>query len=528
MQKFTFHRNSTGLFTDQQNKLVYDQEELLEFIENTFSKDNFERQIKLKSKHFTAKQRETLALELKRNYAQLEHSQKVLENINSLTSDKTFTITTGHQLSIFTGPIFFIYKILHVIRLTEELKKTYPEYNFIPVFWMASEDHDFEEIQSFELFNKQITWQTDQSGAVGRFEIQELEKLKSEVLSFFSNQNVDQIELLLKTYSGKDLSEATFRLVHTMFENYGLLIVDGDNAGLKREFIPIIEKELKEQFSFQEIQKTNKKVEKSGLKIQVNGREVNMFYLSDQSRERILKVENGFYIEGKGEISSQKLLFELHEYPERFSPNVILRPVYQECILPNLCYVGGGGEISYWLQLKGVFDAVNIPYPLIQVRTSILWIDAVTSKKMMKASIVLEDLFSDISKVKKKYLMEFESENVDFSQPDEQFEQFKNEIIHRIVCVDFALDKFANAEMVKMEKQYLAIKDKLVKTIKQRHDNAMKSIEQVFEKLMPESGLQERMINLFSICSDGDVTGKLDLLHSMIDPFDPDFIIIRE
>jgi bacillithiol biosynthesis cysteine-adding enzyme BshC len=528
MQKFTFHRKVTRLFTDQQNQLVYNQDELLEFIAKTFSKENFESQIKIKRKSFTQKQRETLVFEFKKKYSPYERSQKVSDNISALNSENTFTVTTGHQLSIFTGPIFFVYKILHVIRLTEELKNTYPEYNFVPVYWMASEDHDFEEIRSFELFNKKITWDTNQSGPVGKFEINELEKLKTEVLAFFSNQEINEIEMLLNTYTGENLAEATFRLVHLLFESFGLLIVDGDNSGLKREFIPIFEKELNEQFSFHEIQKTNRKIEKEGLKIQVTGRELNLFYLGDQSRERIIKIENGFFIEGKGEINSQKLLFELHEYPERFSPNVILRPVYQESVLPNLCYVGGGGEISYWLQLKDVFDAVNIPYPLIQVRSSLLWIDSVTSKKMHKASILLEDLFKDASQVKKKYLAELESENTDFELLDEQFEQLKNEMIHRIICIDFSLDKFANAEMVKMKKQYDSIKEKLMKTVKQRHENAMKTIDQVFEKLMPESGLQERSINLFSICSDGAVNEKIDFLHSTIDPFDPDFIIIRE
>ena len=528
MQKFNFHRQLTELFTDQENQLAYNQEQLLSFINLPFSIKNFEKQISQKEASFTAEQRGVLHTELLNKYAQYPHSSKVKNNIQLIQNDHTFTITTGHQLSIAAGPMYLIYKIIHVIRLAEELKKEYLENNFVPVFWMASEDHDFEEIQSVEIFSKNLKWDSDQKGAVGRFDLEGLDLVKAEISSFFDNQPESEVKAILDEYDGKNLSEANFKLIHRLFDSFGLIILDGDNSNFKRVFIPAIEKELTTQFSFNALHKTNEQIIKEGFKLQVNAREINLFYLSNQSRERILHVENGFFIEGKGTVSLEELIKEVNEFPERFSPNVILRPVYQETILPNLCYVGGIGEISYWLQLKGVFDALNLPYPLVQVRTSILWIDPILSKKIEKVSLVLEDLFKDVSKVKKWYLQEFAADELDFNSLDEKLEVLKDTIIDKVTQVDVNLEQYAQAEVVKLAKQLDAIKEKLVKTVKQRHDNAMKTIDQIYDKLSPNGGMQERTLNLFSLCSDGKVASKLEYLYSAIDPFDLDFIIIRE
>jgi len=528
MQKFTFNRLATGQFSDQQLKLSENQTELLSFIGQTFKKENFRKQIQEKKKNFSAEKRLKLVSVLKQNYAIVEHSLPVQKNIELLALENTFTVTTGHQLSIFTGPVYLIYKIIHTIRLAEELKKEYPEYNFVPVYWMASEDHDFKEISSVEIFNKKLEWFTEQKGPVGRFDPEGLKVLKAEVLTFFENQPESEVAQLLEAYSGESLSEANFKLINELFNIYGLIILEGDDPELKKEFIPVIEKELKEQFSLKAVEKTNVNIAREGLKIQVKAREYNLFYIHDQLRERILPMEQDYFIEEVGKINSQQLLFELYEYPERFSPNVILRPVYQETILPNLCYLGGVGEISYWLQLKGVFDAIDLPYPIIQPRVSMLWIDNVMTKKLNRVSLVLEDLFKEISIVKKKYLNEFASEEVDFDELDTEVEKLKFLLTDKINCTDDHLEKYAQAEMVKLDKQIESIKEKLVKVVKHRHESAMTTIDQIFERLFPNNGLQERSLNLFSLCPDGKMSERISQLHNYIDPFDPDFIIIRE
>ncbi len=527
MQKFTFKRRDTGLFTDQQLNLACHQERLLPFINRVFSKENFEQQIALKKQQFSEEKRAVLVTVLTQNYANITTTEKVKANIEALKESTTFTVTTGHQLSLFTGPIYFIYKILHVIRLAEDLALAYPENKFVPVFWMASEDHDFEEIQTIQLFNQQITWETSQKGPVGRFDLTDFEAVKNTVKALFSSHTDNEIDILMDAYAGKNLAEATFSFVNALFQKYGLVIVDGDQRALKTEFVATMQKELEHQFSYHAVQKTNEVLQKEGYKLQVNAREINLFYLQEQSRERIVKLEDGFFIEGKGNVTKENLLAELMANPERFSPNVILRPLYQETILPNLCYVGGVGEMSYWLQLKGVFDAVHEVYPLIQVRSSLLFIDSANAKKMDKVSMNLSQLFEDVAIVKKAYLKEFAADDVDFSSIEKQMLDLKSSIVDKVMAADFNLEKYAQAETLKLEKQVASIQEKVVKSVKQRHETALKTIEQVNEKLFPSNGMQERSLNLFQLCATGNVSEIVELFYKAIDPFDPEFVVLR-
>jgi bacillithiol biosynthesis cysteine-adding enzyme BshC len=527
MQKFAFNRRNTGLFNEQQLKLSDQQDALLPFISRTFSSSNFARQIVDKKAHYSMEMRKVMHAALVKKYATVSCSPKLQQQIDAWMHPETFTVTTGHQLSLFTGPIYLIYKILHVIRLTEELNKEYPENHFIPIFWMASEDHDFEEIQSVDIFSKNFTWETEQAGAVGRFDLVGFAELKAQISALFSGQTENEIDEILSVYTGDNLAQATFQLLHKLFDSYGLLIVDGDDRELKKCFVPTLEKELREQFSYRAVQKTNELVQKEGLKTQVTAREINLFYLSEQSRQRILQVENGFFVEGKGKVTQEDLIEELHLYPERFSPNVILRPVYQETILPNLCYVGGVGEMSYWLQLKGVFDALHLPYPLIQVRSSLLLVEPLVVKKMEKIGMTVESIFEDPTHLKKKYIQENAAQEADFSHLNSLVQLIQQEITQKVAQFDPHLDKYAEAEAVKLQKQMEALQDKLLKLVKQRHETALQTIDQITGKLFPNNGMQERSLNLFSLATDGNIRDKIATLHQTISPFDSDLVVLK-
>jgi uncharacterized protein YllA (UPF0747 family) len=205
-----------------------------------------------------------------------------------------------------------------------------------------------------------------------------------------------------------------------------------------------------------------------------------------------------------------------------------MRPVYQETVLPNLCYVGGAGEISYWLQLKGVFNELGLPYPMIQVRNSLIWIDGVNAKKIAKIDLKLEELFEASVHLKKKFLEDNAEEDVDFSIIEEHFDSLRTELLDKISKVDSNLDKYAQAELVRMEKQLISIREKLLKSVKSKHENALITIDQIKNKLFPNGGLQERSMNFFNLCASGDVEGRLDYLYSVLDPFEQDLIVIRE
>ena len=256
---------------------------------------------------------------------------------------------------ILLGPLYFIYKIISTINLVNSLKSQYPSYNFIPVFWLASEDHDFDEISSINLFNKKVLWKTNQKGSVGRMKLDDFDLVLDKLDDLMCNDKNYQFlrEIFRNSYNKKNnLSEATRFLINQLFGSYGLLVIDGDDKKLKRKLIDVIDKDINENHFYKIISKTNKKIQKLYHK-QAFVRPVNFFDISNNNRMRI-----------ENKIDKQKI----SNSPENYSPNVLLRPIYQEMILPNIAYVGGSGEISYWLQLRDVFSELFLSMPIIVLR----------------------------------------------------------------------------------------------------------------------------------------------------------------
>ena len=528
MQVSNFHRSELKMFDDQHLNLVYNQDMFLPFIQRVFSVENIEKQMKDKASNFNDANRTILVEALKKQYSSVGDKQLVLSAIESLNDSNTFTITTGHQLSIFTGPLYFVVKILHVIKLSETLKERYPENNFVPVFWMASEDHDFQEIQSLKIFNDTLSWNSDRKGPVGRFDLDGLENVKSEIATFFNNHPESEIHELIKAYDGDNLADATRNLVHSLFKQYGLVIIDGDDRELKKLFAPQIQQELVEQFSHKAVSATNELLKKEGAKIQVKPRELNLFYIKKGIRSRIEKQGENYSIAEVGEFTQTQILNELEQHPENFSPNVILRPLYQETILPNLAYIGGVGEISYWLQLKGVFDAVNCTYPLIGIRNSVLWIDGSISKKIAKIELRLEDLFKATDVIKKEYVEQNSGLDVNVKSLESEARKLADSIQKAIIAVAPSMENYAAAEVARLNKQVASINAKLLQLSKANHEDVMKSIEQIKDKLFPAGELQERSSNFFSFCPDGNFTDRLEVLYKSLNPIENDFIVLRE
>lgn len=525
MQKSKINRIETGLFSIISNRLSYQQNSLQKYIETPFSETAFQTQIDKKKNQFTKEKRVELVNALEHQYKKLNVNNEVISNIKLLEKDTTFTVTTGHQLSIFTGPIYFIYKILHVIKLTQELKSKNPENDFVPLFWLASEDHDFEEIQSVPIFGNSIKWETDQKGPVGRFDFSSFEQIKSSFLSFFKQSESEVYALIDNYYKGETLGEATLNLVNHLFQEYGLVIVDGDSLILKNSFKEIAKREITTAFSHTAVTITNQELEAEGVKTQVYPREINLFYIEDNFRERIQLIEDEYYIEGKGTYSQVEILQLIEDQPEKFSPNVVLRPLYQEFILPNLCYVGGGGEMAYWLQLKGVFDSFGCVYPLIQVRNSLLHIDASSQKKIDNLHLTINDLFLKSNDLKKKYVLKYSSNELNFKDIDASVNLFSDNLKKLVHQIDIGLSSYAEAEIARFNKQVENIQQKLIKTEKVKHEQYLNQIDQIKEKLFPNEGVQERKMNFFNLCANGEVKSHIQTIYRAIDPFENDLII---
>ena len=476
--------------------------------------ENFEKQLEEKQKNLNDNsKRNTLVSVLKKQYLSLTTSESTKINIESLESENTFTVTTGHQLNLFTGPLYFLYKIISTINLTKELKIKYPNYNFVPIYWMATEDHDFEEINYFNFKGKKFRWFKNTLGPVGRLSTEGL----NEVFEVFSAElgmgtNADDLrKLFQKSYiEHSNLADSTRFLANELFKEYGLVILDADNADLKREFIPYMKEELLHQTSYKNVKETIADLKE--YLIQVNPREINLFYIEDNLRERII-LENGIYKinNTKIQFSETEILTELKNNPEKFSPNVILRPLYQEVILPNLCYIGGGGEIAYWLELKSMFETANITFPILLLRNSALLVTQKQSQKAAKLNLTWADLFSEQNELINKKVKSFSEFSIDLTI---QKEHLKNQF-HYLHSLIHQTDKsFAGAVKAQEAKQIKGIENlekRLLLSQKRKHSHELERIVGLQNELFPNKGLQERQANFseFYIENGREIISKL-------------------
>lgn len=490
---------------------------LSEFYSHFPTVENLKKQLEAKA-GFSAEKRKVLHKELARQYANINLSTSEKHNLEALKAPQTFTITTGHQLNIFSGPLYFIYKILTAVKACEQLKEAYPDYNFVPVYWMASEDHDLEEIQYFNLFGKKYTWETEQTGAVGRMNPNGLAQLAKDL--------PEPAPIFEKAYTEeKTLAAATRRFVHELFAQWGVLSIDADSSALKQLFIPVLEEELLQQKTAPLVNQQSGKLEELGYKAQVYPRPINLFYLKGNQRERLEKEGNNWQVLNTDiAFSEAELLTELKEHPERFSPNVVLRPLYQEWILPNLAYIGGPGELAYWLQLKPVFEQYQIPFPVLLPRQFALVISQSLNNRREKLNLEIEQLFSDSHSLRNQLLQENSENEFSLSQEQEELSELFRKIEEKAQTIDGSLSGFIGAEHSKAAKSLSTIEKRLKKAEEQRHEVTLKQMDNLLEKLFPAGGLQERYDNLLNFyLNDSEFIMRL---HKAFDAFNLDFNIL--
>jgi bacillithiol biosynthesis cysteine-adding enzyme BshC len=462
--------------------------------------------------------------------SEISNSATVKKNIDSLKELKSFTVTTGHQLNLFTGPLYFIYKIVTTINLSARLGELYPDYHFIPVYWLASEDHDLEEINHIYIFGKKVEWNPSSSGAAGKI-IPAGISSSIEELKILLGNNPDAekiINLFLKAYNDHhNLSEATRIIVHELFSDSGLVIVDGNDARLKKLFLEEMKDDAVNQSAFRLVNETIAELEKK-YKSQVRPREINLFYLEDQSRKRLIRKGEQFEVLETGRTFSREELFnEMNQYPERFSPNVVLRPLYQEKILPNIAYIGGPAEISYWLEYKSMFSHYGADLPLLVLRNCVTVIDKVNSDKLQKLGFAPEDIFLTEEELIKKYLKDNQSGAFSIeamlNQTDALFQKAQNEVAE----IDPTLKASVEAEKQKIQNSFRILEEKIRRAEKKKHDTAISQIKKIKEKLFPGNMLQERHENFLSFYSKyGD--DFLKMLMMNLNPFEKKFILLVE
>jgi len=519
----------TGFFSKTMVDYLEQKKTIKPFYNNFPDINGFKNQLEEKRTSFSLEARKVLISALKNQYKSVAISEETQVNINSLSNANTFTVTTGHQLNLFTGPLYFLYKIISAINLAEELKEQFPADNFVPVYWMATEDHDFDEINYFNFKNNKIQWKRNDGGAVGHFDT---EGLKAVFEQFSSQLGTTRNAAFLRNLFTKGyvehntLTEATRYIANQLFSKYGLVIVDGDDKQLKQLFTPFVVQELQEQISFNTVTNTIKTLEKN-YKVQVKPREINLFYLRENFRERII-FEDEIYKVNNTEItfSKEEILQEVKENPQLFSPNVIMRPLYQEVILPNLAYIGGGGELAYWLELEGYFNKVKIPFPILVLRNSVQVISTKLQKKLDNLNISTEELFlkkDDLLKLKINENSEIAFHFLDAKTLLEQ--QFL--ALRRVA--NQTDESFVGAVSAQEKKQLNGLDNlekRLLRAEKRRQHNLVTRITELKTQLFPNDSLEERQRNFSEYYLEYG-NAFIDALKESLNPLDLEFTILE-
>lgn len=450
----------------------------------------------IKGKYYN---RNVLSKTLSNQYKNIDKEEVIINNLNLLLNEKTYCVVTAHQPIIFGGPLYFILKIANTIQLARQFKQQFPQYDFVPIYWMGGEDHDMEEIGTVKMFGKVYKWDTSQSGASGRMSIEDLESTLTQICDVLgSSEYAKQLAAIFQdAYQEKSsLKDATRVLVNTLFGKYGVLVVDGDDADLKSLVQPIMVKELFEPQAYDLVKDTSSALESLGYKPQATPRNINLFYLEDQVRARIERVDNGdFIVVGTAyRFPTSEMSSLVHTHPECLSPNVILRPLYQQAILPAVAFVGGGGELAYWMQQKAVFDCYQVHFPMLVLRTSLQPVLGNQHKKLDKLSIALQDIFLDVKTLEKQYILQHA--NNSFA---EVFDAVKENLLAEFsklksiaIETDVTLQGFMAAEEKRLEEQIKAVTAKIEKSEKAKHSVAIDQIHNLKGGLFPDNNLWER------------------------------------
>lgn len=488
----------TGLFNHIVLDYLEQSTELQPFYSHPPNVDGLHKAIQARQEFPT--DRKTLVEQLKKQYEGTSASAATEKNIETLLSDTTFTVTTAHQPNLFTGPLYFIYKILHAIRLADSCKTLFPEFDFVPVYYMGSEDADLEELGHFNLQGERYNWDTKQRGAVGRMKVDKpllrlIDKIEGQLSVLPHGASLVE---LLRTYfkEGVWIQDATFKLVNSLFADWGLVVLIPDNASLKQQMLTVFQEDLLHQSASGIVEQTAHALKKAGYKVQANPREINLFYLEDGLRGRIEKVGERYLVhESTREFSTVEILEELRVHPERFSPNVILRGVYQETILPNIVFIGGGGELAYWLQLKELFEHYNIPYPVLILRNSFLVLEKRIQERLSKLGLSIEELFLPEREWMNLLVSRESDKQLRLNGNFTATEAIYNAIREQAVAIDKSLERHVEALKKRTLYRLQELEKKMIRAEKRKFTDAERQIQSIRKIIFPNNGLQERVDN---------------------------------
>ncbi len=475
--------------------------------------------------------REGLYQELLRQYGSLKLPEPVRQNLEKLRQANCYTICTAHQPALFTGALYFVYKIIHAARLADDLKTRFPDADFVPVFYIGSEDNDLEELGHFQLGSEAFQWDGGgQQGAVGRMGTDSLQSMLKTVLNRIGPPGpaADRLAELLQTaYApGQTIAAATRKLVTGLLGDYGIIVIDGDSPALKQKMIPVFADDLLEHKPYALVTAQSERL-RERYPVQAYPRPVNLFYLDQNIRNRIEQTgPDTWQVVGTDlHWSREQLRDQLAQHPEAFSPNVVLRGLYQETILPNVAFIGGGAEVAYWMQLKPLFEAYRVPYPVLVVRQSIQWIPEQAESLLKTTGLSLNQLFDDPQALLTAYAQQQAPQPFEIDVLKAQVAARLKPLFQLAADTDGSLEAYGAAQQHRIERLIDATGTKILQAEKRKHQVWYQRVLRLQQLLWLHKGLQERKLTFLDFYP---VMGPtfLQAIYDHTRPFGTDFLVL--
>ncbi len=487
----------------------------------------------IKEKKSQSQDRQLLVEVLQDQYSERNETEIQQKSIALLRHENTFTIVTAHQPTLLFGPLYYIFKILSAINVCQNLKEKHPSFNFIPMFISGGEDHDFEEMNHLRLFKQKFEWNNEEfiGGSVGKLSTQGLKEIIESVSEKLGIQNIGakwlkEVSIPLAE-SANNYGQFALDLTHSVFRKMGLLVLNMDDHRLKSQFANIMKNELLNASSYKLVSKTQSKLSEKSWKAQTHVREINLFYRTKNQRLRI-ELKDGIYhiVDSEIVFTQEEILKELADYPDRFSPNVILRPLFQELVLPNLAYVGGGGEIAYWLERKAQFEYYNIPFPMLLRRCSAAIIPHHLLNKIEKLDIDIPVLFQEQNSLINAYLQEYSPHDLSIIEEEKALSNIFDQLSERAADIDPSLRQAVLAEGAKANKILSNVASRIKKAAKKQEETNINRIENIHQSIFPDQSLMERKDNILEYINVYGWNMLSEMLPHM-DPFEKQFIFFK-
>jgi bacillithiol biosynthesis cysteine-adding enzyme BshC len=467
---------------------------------------------------------------------------ETLKNIDRLTQDYACAVLTGQQVGLFSGPLYTIYKSLTTIKLTEYLNQNCRG-SYVPVFWLASDDHDFAEINHINMLDEYNQIEKIQYNSP-------LSHLKMPASKWVLNSEISNciqrlhdltrnsefkpniLSHLSDTYQA-DLSfpEAFARWMTHLFKSYGLVFVDASHPDLKKLGKKVFAQEIAgDSPSTKQMLETSDKLKQTGYHTQIQQHKgiLNLFFAENERQTIHSKGDDFFIKETEQTYKKSELLVFLDDKPKMFSPNVLLRPIYQDALFPTVAYVGGPGEIAYFAQMKGVYESFGLPMPVIYPRKTVTLIEKNVDNVLENYGINIRDIWEDADKIISETVKKQIPTSVDevfrdaSSRIGQEFQSIKQEIIG----FDPTLGKSAELAERKMNQQLKFLEEKILRAAKKRNKTVIQQLQKAKNNLYPGNRLQERIFNIVPYLIKYDYA-FLDKLYETIDFDDYNHQVIR-